>query len=357
MSIVVENLCKSFGLHTVLDGISETFPGQSISVLLGASGCGKSTTLRCIAGLEKPTSGRIRLGERVVYQDAPFRSIPVEKRQVGMVFQSYAIWPHMTVFQNVGLPLRAARRPREEIVRRVRDALAMVGLDSFAERSATQLSGGQQQRVALARCIVSEAEFILMDEPLSNLDAKLRIAMRSEIRELQRRLGRTVLFVTHDQEEAMSIADTIFLFRAGRILQSGPPQATYEQPATRYAAEFLGRANILQEFEWCGEGRQAPFVRLRDGTQFPVSPESGFSPGKALCIRPEKWRIADGTEDRRGLPGTITRVSYTGDRCEYAIETPAGVISAVELTGRNRGTGDSVTLSVAPADIKLVSTD
>ena len=355
MSITVDNLCKSFGAQVVLDSISATFPAQSISVLLGASGCGKTTMLRCIAGLEKPTNGRIRLGDRIVYQSDPLRSVPVEHRQVSMVFQSYAIWPHMTVFQNVSLPLRAARRPRQEITRRVTDALEMVGLAGLASRSATQLSGGQQQRVALARCIVSEAEFILMDEPLSNLDAKLRIAMRGEIRDLQRRLGRTILFVTHDQEEAMSIADTVFLFREGRILQSGSPASVYEQPQTRYAAEFLGKANIISAFEWCGREPRCA-VRL-GGATFDVAVDADFVPGKLLCIRPEKWRIGDTPQDRCSLAGKIKAISYTGDRCEYTIDTPIGQVSAVELTGSGRGIGDPVALSVTAADIKLVKGD
>ena len=356
MSIIVENLCKSFGAHVVLESISAIFPSRSISVLLGASGCGKTTTLRCIAGLETPSSGRIRLGDRIVYESQPRRSVPVEKRQVSMVFQSYAIWPHMTVFQNISLPLRAARRPRQEIARRVSDALEMVGLAGLGDRSATQLSGGQQQRVALARCIVSEAEFILMDEPLSNLDARLRIAMRSEIRELQRRLGRTILFVTHDQEEAMSIADTIFLFRAGRILQSGPPELVYQQPQTRYAAEFLGRANIIAEFEWCGEG-SGHAVRLGGTTIFHVTTDAGFVPGRLMCIRPEKWRISAPPHDPSSLEGKIRSIGYMGDRCEYVIDTQIGAISAVELGGHNRRIGESVALSVAPTDIIFVAGD
>lgn len=355
MSITVENLCKSFGAHVVLDSISATFPTQSISVLLGASGCGKTTTLRCIAGLETPTAGSIRLGNRVVYQSHPLRAVPVEKRRVSMVFQSYAIWPHMTVFQNVSLPLRTGGAPRRDLAKRVTDALEMVGLGEVASRSATQLSGGQQQRVALARCIVSEAEFILMDEPLSNLDARLRVAMRSEIRDLQRRLGRTILFVTHDQEEAMSIADTIFLFLEGRILQSGAPELVYERPETRYAAEFLGKANIIQAFEWAG-CQAKPVIRL-GGATFEIAKDAYFAPGKLLCIRPEKWHIGDTSQDQRSLPGKIKSITYLGDRCEYGIDTPIGVVTAVELTGRNRTVGDPVTLSVAPVDIRFVVGD
>ncbi|MFI5012674.1 MAG: ABC transporter ATP-binding protein [Hyphomicrobiales bacterium] len=356
MSIVVEELSKSFGAHPVLQSITETFAGSEISVLLGASGCGKTTTLRCIAGLERPASGRISLGGRVVFQASARISVPVEKRRIAMVFQSYAIWPHMTVFQNVSLPLRASNMRKDEVARRVGDALKMVSLDAMADRSATQLSGGQQQRVALARCIVSDSEFILMDEPLSNLDARLRIAMRTEIRELQRRLDRTILFVTHDQEEAMSIADTIFLFRDGRILQRGRPEAIYEEPRSRYAAEFLGKANILSEFEWSGGAPGPSVVRLKGGAEF-VLPEGMVSlPGRLLCIRPEKWRMT-APETGRALQGEIAQRSYVGDRCECRVRTTAGDITVVELSGRDRKIGDRVALHVDPRDIKLVAED
>ncbi len=356
MSIIVEDLSKSFGAHPVLQSITETFAGSEISVLLGASGCGKTTTLRCIAGLERPASGRISLGGQVVFQSLPFVSVPVEKRRISMVFQSYAIWPHMTVFQNVSLPLWASHVRKDEIAKRVGDALKMVSLDAVAERSATQLSGGQQQRVALARCIVSDSQFILMDEPLSNLDARLRVAMRAEIRELQRRLERTILFVTHDQEEAMSIADTVFLFRDGRILQRGRPEAVYEEPQSRYVAEFLGKANILSEFEWCGGGTGKPAVRLKGGAELVVPAGMGFSPGRLLCIRPEKWRMtASGAAGL--LQGEIAHRSYVGDRCECRVRTAAGDITVVELSGQDRKIDDRVSLHVDPRDIKLVAED
>jgi ABC-type Fe3+/spermidine/putrescine transport system ATPase subunit len=356
MSIVIEELSKAFGQHPVLRSVSETFAGSEISVLLGASGCGKTTTLRCIAGLERPSSGRIILRGQVVFQASPKISVPVEKRRISMVFQSYAIWPHMTVFQNVSLPLRASHVRGKDISRRVGDALKMVGLDALADRSATQLSGGQQQRVALARCIVSDSEFILMDEPLSNLDAGLRIAMRTEIRELQRRLDRTILFVTHDQEEAMSIADTIFLFRDGRILQRGRPEAVYEEPQSRYVAEFLGKANILSEFDWSGGAQGQPKVRLKGGGELVLPAGMAFLPGRLLCIRPEKWRMA-APDAGGGLQGEIAQRSYVGDRCECRVRTAAGDISVVELSGRSRKIGDRVALQVDPCDIKLVAED
>jgi ABC-type Fe3+/spermidine/putrescine transport system ATPase subunit len=266
-----------------------------------------------------------------------------------MVFQSYAIWPHMTVAQNVGLPLRAAGADRRSIAQRVGEALDLVGLSALAARSATQLSGGQQQRVALARCIVSGSPVILMDEPLSNLDANLRITMRTEIRNLQRRLGQMILFVTHDQEEAMSIADTVYLMRDGAVLQKGPPRDFYENPKTRYAAEFLGRANIIDAF--VREPRaDAPQIRLGDLT---LPAPSGLPADASLCIRPEKWRA--GPPDAPGtLAGRIVETRYVGDRLEFVADTPVGRISVVEMSDADRRPDDRVGLTVAPRDIKWV---
>lgn len=350
MPIEVENLSKAFGDVSVLRSITETFAEAQISVLLGASGCGKTTTLRCIAGLEQPSAGRITIDGRVVYQDRPSITVPVERRKIAMVFQSYAIWPHMTVFQNVSLPLRAAGVGKSEIISRVTEVLSLVGLGDLGARSATQLSGGQQQRVALARCIVSEAPVILMDEPLSNLDAKLRVAMRTEISDLQRRLQRTILFVTHDQEEAMSIADTIYLFNDGQIVQKGSPRNLYENPNSRYAAEFLGRANIIvcSERETDTLGRAA--ARVGDMTiPLPVDTSATYS----LCIRPEKWRAVS-PEARRALTGRITKVQYIGDRTEIWVDTPAGVMMVVEISALARRLNDLVGLQVEPGDVKFL---
>jgi len=348
MPIEVESLSKSFGEVNVLRQITESFAQSQISVLLGASGCGKTTTLRCIAGLEQPGAGRITIDGRVVYQDRPFVSVPVERRRIAMVFQSYAIWPHMTVFQNVSLPLKAAGLGKAEIAARVNQVLALVGLADLGARSATQLSGGQQQRVALARCIVSEAPVILMDEPLSNLDARLRIAMRAEIGDLQRRLRRTILFVTHDQEEAMSIADTIYLFRDGGIIQKGAPRDLYENPRTRYAAEFLGRANIITACERTTDAAGRLAARIGD-ILVPVPAESAFS----LCIRPEKWRAVS-PDAPSALRGRIAKVQYIGDRTEFWADTPAGLTLVVEISGADRRADDLVGLCVDPRDVKVL---
>jgi len=352
MSIVVRRLQKSYGAQPVLKSVSESFADGQISVLLGASGCGKTTTLRCIAGLERPSGGEIVIAGETVYQAAPPVWVAPERRHVSMVFQSYAIWPHMTVFENVALPLRAAGIKGERARDAVMETLRLVGLDTFASRGATQLSGGQQQRVALARAIVSEAPVILMDEPLSNLDAKLRVEMRVEIRALQRRLGRTILFVTHDQEEAMSIADTVYLYHAGAVIQRGAPQDIYDHPATRHAAEFLGRANIIADYQWQMSASGAVFT-LPGGVSLPAALAQAPRAGELLCIRPEKWRVREaGTP--RSIAGRVAETSFVGNRTEYRIDTPFGQMSAVQLDAGPRRPGELVGIEVAADDIRVV---
>jgi ABC-type Fe3+/spermidine/putrescine transport system ATPase subunit len=233
----------------------------------------------------------------------------------------------------------------------VTEVLALVGLGGLAERSATQLSGGQQQRVALARCIVSDSPVILMDEPLSNLDAKLRVAMRGEISDLQRRLQRTILFVTHDQEEAMSIADTIYLFNDGQVLQSGAPKELYENPKTRYAAEFLGRANFIADPRVTTDVAGARACRIGNlAVPVPATAPAGF----ALCIRPEKWRVTS-PEASNTLNGRITKVQYLGDRTELRVDTPAGAMTVIETSAMDRRVGDVAGLQVDPRDVKFVT--
>ncbi|MGF7161551.1 ABC-type Fe3+/spermidine/putrescine transport system ATPase subunit [Rhodoligotrophos appendicifer] len=355
MSLSVEALDKSYGAHKVLKSVTETFAECEISVLLGPSGCGKTTTLRCIAGLERPSAGQIRIDGRLVYRATPPVWVPVEQRRISMVFQSYAIWPHMTVFENVSLPLKAAGQSREKIMAAVQTTLQQVNLDAFADRSATQLSGGQQQRVALARAIVSESPVILMDEPLSNLDAKLRVTMRGEIRALQRRLGRTILFVTHDQEEAMSLGDTVYLFREGQVIQKGPPKALYDNPATRYAAEFLGRANILTEFSW-SSAPDGAVISLPGGTTLPAPSDAPPPDGAVLCIRPEKWRVVSPGHPG-SLNGRVIDTSFVGDRTECRIDSPLGEVLVMELNAPDRNPGDPVGLMVTAADIKVIGRD
>ncbi|RZJ17560.1 MAG: ABC transporter ATP-binding protein, partial [Haliea sp.] len=226
-------------------GISLSIQSGEFLTLLGPSGCGKTTTLRSVAGLETPTTGTISIGGKPVFSSAPKCNVPTHARDIAMVFQSYAIWPHMTVGQNVAFPLDVMKLPREESRRRVAEALDMVGLGSYAERSATQLSGGQQQRVAIARALVRRSAVMLLDEPLSNLDAKLREQMRVELRDLLKQVGMTAIYVTHDQEEALMLSDRIVLMNAGRLVEIGTPRSLYLSPVSVFGATFLGAAEVV----------------------------------------------------------------------------------------------------------------
>jgi iron(III) transport system ATP-binding protein len=239
-SIEVRDLVVRYGAVVAVGGVTFSVGAGEHLTLLGPSGCGKTTTLRAIAGLERPTSGEIRIGGSAVFSSSPKVNIPAERRGLSMVFQSYAIWPHMSVFDNVAYGLRVRRRPEAEVTARVREALDLVQLGELGARSASKLSGGQQQRVALARAFVFSPSVLLFDEPLSNLDAKLRAEMRVELKELQRRLDITSVYVTHDLEEALAISDRIVVMRDGVIAQVGTPAEIYDRPRNTFVADFVG---------------------------------------------------------------------------------------------------------------------
>ncbi|MGE3988067.1 ABC transporter ATP-binding protein [Pseudorhodoplanes sp.] len=355
-SVAVRNLRKSFGDVTVIADLSVTFQAGKISVLLGSSGCGKTTILRCIAGLETPNGGDIVIHDREVFSARQDINLPPERRGLGMVFQSYAIWPHMTVHENVALPLRAHGVRDAEVRPRVEEVLTLVGLEAFAQRSATQLSGGQQQRVAIARCLVSRPQLILLDEPLSNLDAKLRISMRAELRALQRRFNTTMIFVTHDQEEALSLGDEIFLFRNGQLEQNGQGEELYRRPNRPYVAEFFGKANLFKaRFESSG-GSTALFPAgsahwIARGT-FPDLPGNG---GERLCmVRPEAWRLSTSAD---GLPGRVEDVTLLGDRLELKVATDIGPQVVLALGYERIKNGDTVVLTVSPEHVHFVPSE
>ncbi|MDR7465237.1 MAG: ABC transporter ATP-binding protein [Armatimonadota bacterium] len=242
MEVRVEGLTKRYGFVTALDGVTQAFPSGALTVIVGPSGCGKTTLLRSLAGFVAPDSGRVWMGERDV------TLLPPQVRDCAMVFQNYALWPHMTVFENLAFGLRLRKVPAPDIPRRVREALELVELDRISgieHRRPRELSGGQQQRVALARAVAVRPQVLLLDEPLSNLDAKIRHRVRVEIRALQRRTGITTIYVTHDQEEAMSIADLVVVMDSGRVAQAGRPEEVYAHPADPFVAEFLGATNVL----------------------------------------------------------------------------------------------------------------
>jgi putative spermidine/putrescine transport system ATP-binding protein len=289
------------------------YEGELLS-LLGPSGCGKTTTLNLIAGFVPPTSGRIRIDG----QDVTDR--PAHQRGLGVVFQSYALFPHLSVFENVAFGLRERRTPRAEIERRVRASLALVRLDTRAEHRPAQLSGGMQQRVALARALVYEPRVLLLDEPLAALDKKLREEMRSELREIQRSVGITTIFVTHDQSEALGLSDRIAVMHRGRIDQLGIPREIYERPATRFVAEFIGASSVLR-----GRATAADRVTLTGGEAVRVLGVAGLRAGEAveLAIRPERIRLADG-EGENVMDGRVTGVVYQGLQTELTVEIGGG---------------------------------
>ncbi len=293
-AITVESISKSWGVTTAVDGISFEAPEGDFTVLLGPSGCGKSTTLRLIAGLEDVTSGRISIGGRDV------TNAPPAGRDLSMVFQSYALFPHLTVAENIQFGLKVRRVPKAEREERLRRTADLLGLSALLERRPSQLSGGQQQRVALGRAIIAEKPVCLMDEPLSNLDAKLRHEMRQEIRALQRKLGISMVYVTHDQAEAMSMADRVVLLRDGRIEQNAAPEIIYQRPASTFVGRFIGTPpmNIIRLDPQGGaiEGLDHRFLPDRPGEDL------------SLGVRPEDIEISDGA----GVPATVSDVDYLG---------------------------------------------
>jgi iron(III) transport system ATP-binding protein len=332
----VTGLSKVFsmadGAVNAVDDVAFAVAEAQCHVLLGPSGCGKTTILRCVAGLEQPDAGAIEIGGRVVSDAARGTFVPVHERSIGMVFQSYAIWPHLDVYENVAYPLRVQRPQvdRREIDTRVTDVLALVGMASMARRPATRLSGGQQQRVALARAIVRRPSLLLLDEPLSNLDAQLRENMRRELSSLIRQIGITALFVTHDQIEALSLADRVAVMNQGRIVQEGAPADVYGRPRDLFVAKFLGAANVLAGRIEARDGEDARIVL--DGAGQRISLASDRQPGEVVdvVLRPEDISIsAERMADANAIQGRIVSLLFQGSNVEYSIDVGGGVILRV----------------------------
>ena len=312
-SVTIQNVTKAFGPAVVLENFDAVFEDGEFITLLGPSGCGKTTMLRMVAGFEKPTTGTILFDDRVVSSEKVF--IQPEKRDIGMVFQSYAVWPHMTVFENVAYPLRIKKMDKALIKEKVDRVLEMVHLAQYAERIPSQLSGGQQQRVALARALVAEPTLLLLDEPLSNLDAKLRESMRFEIKEIQKKAAITVLYVTHDQTEAMAMSDRIVVINRGVIQQIGSPREIYNQPANPFVADFVGKIEFLEGV--AGEGS----IVLDDCGQ--KLPYKGDLRGKVVVgIRPEQ--VAYAAEGEGDLTGVVRSHFYLGDVDDCRVDLGGG---------------------------------
>ena len=350
--IEVTDLLKTFdqGRVRAVDNISFRVPPGQVLTLLGPSGCGKTTTMRSIAGLEKPDSGKITIGDRTVFSPSDRVNLRPNQRGVGMVFQSYAIWPHMTVLKNVSYPLKGNRGiDRATVQERSMGALRLVGLEELADRRAPNLSGGQQQRVALARALVAEPEVLLLDEPLSNLDAKLRETMRQEIRELQQSLGITTLYVTHDQMEALAISDLVAVMSRGRIIDFGPPERIYAEPRSRGVAEFIGMANIVDVTDITRDGSslrgKAPLGPITFRAQTPPADRC------SLLIRLEDIELVgdEALGSPNVWPATVVSALYLGAYVDCVFQIGEERVKA-QVSRRERPVqGTAVNVRVDPA--------
>ena len=315
----IEHVFKRFGDVTAVNDFDLTVKDGEFVSLLGPSGCGKTTSLRMIAGFERATEGEIYIGDHCVSSSEKNTFVPPEKRDIGMVFQSYAVWPHMTVTENVAYPLKIQKVPKEERAARVAEMLKMVHLDEYAERYPHQLSGGQQQRVALARALVMRPGLLLLDEPLSNLDAKLRESMRFEISSIQKELGITVIYVTHDQSEAMTMSDRVVVMSRGVIQQIGTPYEIYRNPANKMVADFIGLVNFVE-----GEVQGDRVYISGTGVSFPNT--SGITGSATIAVRPENITMSrtSGT-----IEGTLVHRFYLGDAVDYRVQCKHHVIRVI----------------------------
>ncbi len=369
-AIAIEQITKSFGAS---GGVPTVGPGGGVNLkiepgelffLLGPSGCGKTTLLRIIAGFTEPTSGRIFFGDSANSSQRDVTTLPPNKRNTGMVFQSYALWPHMTVAANVAFGLTIRKVPKQELNTRVREALDLVQMGQFADRKPNQLSGGQQQRVALARALVVRPDVLLLDEPLSNLDAKLRIELRSEIRRICKTArtgsgsgsgGITTVYVTHDQKEALSMADRVAIMKLGQVVQIGSPSDLYHQPKNKFVAEFLGETNFV-------DGRvvgDAP-TTIETVAGSLVSSRPAPSANVVCSLRPEALRLVDGHgHGGSGLRGKLVDTMNLGEIAQHTVEIVGGARLKVAVLNPGPAAlsppGREVTLSAAPMDVVLLS--
>lgn len=361
--MTVEGLSKRFGMVQAVDNINFKVEDGKLMTLLGPSGCGKSTTLRCIAGLEKPDTGLVSVGGQVLSSIKDKVFVAPEKRGIGMVFQSYAIWPHMTVFDNVAYPLKVRHVRKDETRRKVKEALTLVRLDGLEDRLAPHLSGGQQQRVALARALVADPKLLLLDEPMSNLDARLREHMRQEFKELQRRLGIATIYVTHDQVEALYISHQVGVMIAGKILETGGPKDIYLGPKSKTVAEFIGTANFI-EGELTKDTPKngydlvsTPIANLYSKVPTDVKNSSGSK--VTLCIRPENIDVyankpADNTNV---LQGKVTSAVFLGEYTEYMINVKEQLIRAHSRGAHPVEEGETAYIQIPPDRFTVVKFD
>ncbi len=329
MRIDIDNVTKRFGILAAVSQITLSIQEGELFTLLGPSGCGKSTLLRLIAGFYNPDEGEIRFdGQRI-------NEVPPSDRGIGMVFQNFALWPHMTAFENIAYGLKLRKVGRAEIASRVDSVLENVKLAGLGDRYPGQLSGGQQQRIALARALVLNPKILLLDEPLSNLDAKIRVQVRQEIRKLQKELGITTMYVTHDQEEALTLSDRIAVINQGKVFQVGPPKSLYERPANRFVADFIGINNFLPGTIVAASGEQRRLrVKTSIGEMSALLEDVAFKPGDPciLCIRPENARVNEATTaDHNTMTGRVTFAAYLGNALRYDVELAPNLIFKVDI--------------------------
>jgi multiple sugar transport system ATP-binding protein len=343
-SVSLENIGKSFGRHTIINNLDLDIADGEFVVLVGPSGCGKSTLLRMIAGLEDITSGTLKIGDRVVNDLAP------KERDIAMVFQSYALYPHFTVAENMGFSMRLAGTSKAKIKEHVEKAAKMLALDDLLDRYPRQLSGGQRQRVAMGRAVVRDPQVFLFDEPLSNLDAKLRVAMRTEIKTLHRQVGTTSVYVTHDQIEAMTMADRMVVMRGGHIEQVGAPMDIYDNPANLFVAGFIGspamnfcRATVRQD-------RDGVFGELSNGARLVLLPDHGRYAGRkvVLGLRPEHMTLGEA-----GIEATVAEIEPTGGEAYVFVEVGGEKLTLVSRERRKLGVGDRVKIAIEPRHCHL----
>jgi putative spermidine/putrescine transport system ATP-binding protein len=349
--LAIEGVTKSFSGVEVIKGVDLTFGKGEFVSFLGPSGCGKTTVLRMVAGFETPTAGRILIGGEEVTHVKP------QQRKIGMVFQAYALFPNMNVADNIGFGLKVAGVPRDQARKRVGEMLDLIGLPHLAERYAFELSGGQQQRVALARALAPRPRMLLLDEPLSALDAKIRVSLRDQIREIQRELGITTIFVTHDQEEALSISDRIVVMNAGAVEQVGAPFEIYNTPATPFVAGFVGTLNTIPAIVAEPARREVTIGQTTLAVPtLPDNLEKGAS--VALALRPEAVRLAGGEPGEVVIEGIVRQVSFLGSVIRLGVEVAGGTVSLDSFNDRRTAppeVGEKLRIGFAPADIVSVT--
>lgn len=356
-SVELVDITKRFGGKLVVDSVCLEVDQGEFVVILGPSGCGKTTTLRMLAGLESPESGCISVGGKIVTDAARGVFVRPEHRDIGMVFQSYAIWPHLTVFENVAFPLRVRRMAKREIEAKVAKVLALVGLAGESQRSATALSGGQMQRVALARALVFDPALLLFDEPLSNLDLKLREHLRGELKKLQRETGLTSVYVTHDQAEAVELADRVIVMQGGKVVQVGAPEMLFRRPRSRFVAEFIATANVIDGKVEALLGEKTARIGTPCGTGLSATFEQPISIGQdvQVVVHPEDCVLSPASKNGAGYPARVIEQQYQGTSTRYLVDWNGTPFQVVVLGTYSRlETGSAVHLAIDPACATII---